>query len=34
MLVAMHGNDEYDELDTAALDVLREFGPRPAPERS
>lgn len=34
MLFAMDGNDEYDELDTAALDVLRELGPRPAPKRS
>lgn len=34
MLVAIDGNDEYDELDTAALDVLRKLGLRPAPERS
>ncbi len=34
MLAATDGNDEYDERDTAALDVLRELGPRPAPERS
>jgi hypothetical protein len=27
MLVATDGNDENDELDTAALDVLRELGP-------
>lgn len=34
MLVATDGNDEYDERDTAALGVLRELGPRTAPERS
>lgn len=34
MLVAMDGNDEYDERDTAALNVPRELGPRPAPKRS
>ncbi len=27
MLAAMDDNDDYDELDTAALDVLRELGP-------
>lgn len=27
MLAAMNDNDAYDELDTAALDVLRELGP-------